>query len=241
MRSPERRGILRPVLAATALMIGAIGLAGCSGSENDAASQHDKQSACMKNGLEGRSLSQVLAVPGEDFKLKATYSTKYDVDSWKITDTKTLDIQLEIEPDKPTDETPADEPIVLIENLHADATVKSHRSATNSMPADSFDDHLHAGDQPGFLISTEHPYREQFVIGGFSETLTSAWGSYVNGYGSWEEEEKRLTEQNLRDNGAYGEELSIVADVLVRDPSEQYFHKDVVTNSFIVPLAGQKC
>lgn len=52
MRSPERRGILRPVLAATALMIGAIGLAGCSGSENDAASQHDTQSACMKNGLE---------------------------------------------------------------------------------------------------------------------------------------------------------------------------------------------
>lgn len=241
MRSPERQGILRPVLAATAIMLGTLGIAGCSGSEGDAASKHDQQSACMKNGLEGRSLSQVLDVPGEDFSIRATYSTDYDVDSWKITDTKTLDIALEFVPGKPEGEIPKPEPIALIENLHADATVKSHRSATNGMPADSFDDHLHAGDQPGFLLSAQHPYREQFVIGGFSETLTSAWGSYVNGYGSWEEQEKRLTEQNLRDNGAYGEEVSLVADVLVRDPNDQYFHKTVIDDSFIVPLAGQKC
>ncbi len=242
LRGHEFGNALRAVALVTSLALGAGALSGCDPQKpEDSRSSHDRKSACMTSGLEGdRSLTQTLDVPGEAFDLEATFSTEYDTDSWKVTDTKSLDINLAIKANK---DQPLPElmPDVQIENFHADASLKAKKSAINGIMSDSFDDRMHTGTQSGFAVTTEHPYMERFIIGGYTQFLTEGWGYYTKGYGTWTEEEKRLTEKNLKKRGAYGQEISYVVDVLTKQPTDPYFHKSIAAGSFIVPLAGKGC
>lgn len=227
---------LKRFAVASALTIAAMGAVACGQEEDDVVTDRDKKTDCLKNDLNGRNLEHTLDVPGEAFKIKASYSTDYDVNSWRITDTKAIDIKLEVVPEG--DKTPS----LMLENLHADASIKAKKAAINGLPTDNFDDRLHVGTQPGFQISPEHPYRERFLISGFSETLTSGWGFVVGSYGSLEIEEKRLTEKNLIKQGAYGQQIAIVADILIKESFDNpEFYKTVVADDFIVPLKGHKC
>lgn len=223
------------ILTAAALGAGALTAAGC-GQEDNAVSPHDKTRECLKSGINGQELVHVLPVPGENFSIKATYSTDYDTASWKITDTKTLDIKEELVPAPD-----AKAPEVLVEHLHVDASVKAKKSGVNGLQQDSMDDHLHTGTQAGFLITPDYPYTEKFVIQGYSENLTSGWGFMVGGYGSLDIEEKRLTEGNLRDQGAIGTEIQMVTDLLMKNDKDAAYHKTVIGDDFIVPLKGYGC
>ena len=226
---------LAKTLLATGAALGAVTLSACGGESEDATPPRHIE--CLSNDLAGRSLQRTMEVPGENFTVTASYSTDYNVNQWKITDSKTLDIKLEVTPTN--SETL---PTVLVENLHADAAIYAPgKQGINGLKQDTFDDHLHAGDQPGFLVSPEHPYTEEFVIEGYSETLLNAWGSMYSGYGAFSAEEKRLTEKELLEQGAKGEKFNLVVDLLMKNATETYFHKEVVDDEFVVPLPGFKC
>lgn len=203
----------------------ALGLGACASEQaGDNKPVADLQSAANSN-VRSRSFDHILE-PG--LLIKTTYSTTYGVETWHVTDSKTLEIKAEVG-DGATKE-------VMIENMHADVSLQSDHAGVDGLPQDTMDDHLHAGDQPGFAFSTAHPYYESFSIEGYSETLISGWGFVVGSYGASEITEKRLTENNLLSQGVYAEKFTMVFDVLVRDNANEPWHKYVMTDEFQVKV-----
>ena len=168
-------------------------------------------------------------IPGENITLAMAYSTDYDTESWRITDSKTLRFEVELIDGPETMD-------VFIEHVHVDVNIQADRAVLDGLPQDSMDDSLHSGTQPGFLISRQYPYEEVFSIEGYSDTLISGWGFVTGTYGSSELSEERLTEENLRDEGrAHSNKFTFIYDVVIGN-EEQGYHKRIVVNEFRVPL-----
>lgn len=213
----------------------------CSGDDQpeDTRTDIEKTTTCLANSLDERNGVNTVRVPGEAINVKLTYSTEYDVDEWRITDPKTLDIMLEVVPVSADGAIPT----VLVENMHAEARVKADESGLDDLLVDEFDDHLHAGDQPGFAVTPEHAYRETFAIEGQSDAFRDGWDYQISGLGDLEIDsgKSELNEDVLRHYGAFGQEISIVVDLLVRDQPDELYRKTVVSDRILVPLEGHEC
>src|SRR5688572_10702888 len=122
--APNLRRIALPVIVALGFVA-----AGCGASDEEEPTPHDRTIKCLTNDFEGRHAQDTLEVPGEEFTIRVRYSTNYNAESWKITDTKAINIELGI--DHGDDKKP---PEVLVENLHADASVKLSKQRTNGLP-----------------------------------------------------------------------------------------------------------
>jgi len=167
----------------------------------------------------------------ENIKIKTSYWSDYDSTTWKITDNKNIWIQLEVL-DNPNNLT------ILIEHLHADCSLEAKRPGLDGILQDTMDDKIHEGDQPGFYVSVDHPYYECFLIEGYSKWLIDGWIFYFSGYGAGGVVEERLTETNVRNRGVVGSEISVVYDVLIKDPSTGLYYKYIIHDDFIVYLNG---
>ena len=166
----------------------------------------------------------------ENFTLVAKYSTDYDATEWRITDSKTLLMQVYAED-------LLENATIMIEHMHADISLKSKYAGMDGMLQDSMDDKLHTGEQLGFWITEDYPYENIFAIEGYSQTLIDGWGWMVGSYGSMSIREERLTENNLVDEGGvYGNKIQIVYDILIKYEGEQYYHARSIVNEFLIPL-----
>ena len=203
------RKIVPAILVAITLLL-AVGCSDSTESSND--TDHERDIGVLDNDLEGGS---------------------YNIDSWRITDSKTLRIRVELlrAPESTK---------VFIEHLHADVNIQSDQAEIDGLAQDSMDDYLHSGDQPGFLVTRAFPYEEEFAIDGYSETLISGWEFQTGQYGQGEIEQERLTECNLRELGARFNQFTLVYDVVMGNPEDGY-HKSIVTNQLRVPISTRGC
>lgn len=228
------RKIVPAILVAITLLLAV----GCSGdtepSNND--TDHERDIGVLDNDLEGGSyhidtiINEGTVSPVE---VRMVYSTSYNIDSWHITDSKTLHIRVELlrAPENTQ---------VFIEHLHADVNIQADQPEIDGLAQDSMDDYLHSGDQPGFLVTRVFPYEEEFAIDGYSEVLISGWEFATGQYGQGEIDLERLTECNLRELGARFNQFTLVYDVVMGNPEDGY-HKSIVTNQLRVPISTQSC
>jgi hypothetical protein len=190
--------------------------AGCGG-PHKAAKKNTHPLRVLRNDLRGGNLTTKHKLAGDSVVIKSVYSTDYDTTAWKITDSKTL--HFEISPVNLSTGTQ-----VLLEHVHADVGLSATLQALNGMPQD------------GIEITPVHPYRNDFSIEGYSQTLTSGWGFMVGGYGALDVSEDRLTESNLRDKGVNGNKIVFVYVLLVKDKGDELWHENEFKDEFIVKV-----
>lgn len=224
-----------PVILVVLTLLLAVGCSG-GGPESSQDTDHERDIGVLDNDLEGGSFHLDTTINGgtvSPVEVRMVYSTSYDINSWRITDSKTLRIRVEL--------VRAPENIrVFIEHLHADVNIQSDQAEIDGLAQDSMDDYLHSGDQPGFLVTRDFPYEEEFAIEGYSETLISGWEFQTGQYGQGEIEQERLTECNLRELGAQFNQFTLVYDVVMGNPEDGY-HKSIVTNQLRVPISTRGC
>ena len=179
--------------------------------------------------VSGGVLSQTTTITDNDqqWTFVSTYDTgRYDLSRWRVTDNKIVHITAKVK-DIP------DGTEVLIEHVHADINVKTTKERTNGFLQDSMDDSYHGYSQDGFYIST-YPYEEIFAIEGYNEAFISG---YTNAYyGSVSE--RRINESVLISGGAYAQQITVVYDLLVKYPGEDYYHTIAVLDEILIPLNG---
>ncbi len=225
-----------PSVIALLLCIAFLVSACSSGPEQSADTEHEQNIGVLNNDLDGgnfainTTLDSGTSAPIE---LRMVYSTDYNIDSWRITDSKTLKIRVELVRAPETVQ-------VFVEHMHADVNIQATQAEIDGLKQDSMDDYLHSGDQPGFLITREFPYEEEFSVDGYSETLIDGWIFQNGQYGRGEIEQERLTECNLRELGARYNQFTLVYDITIGTADTGY-HKRVVTNQLRVPISTQGC
>lgn len=226
-----------PAILALVIMLLLIAVGCSSGPEQSQDTQHEQGIGVLNNDLEGGnySINTVIDEAGgaSPVEVRMVYSTSYDIESWRITDSKTLRIRVELVRAPENTE-------VYIEHLHADVNIQSTQAEIDGLQQDSMDDYLHSGDQPGFIVTREFPYEEEFSIDGYSETLISGWEFQNGQYGRGEIDQERLTECNLRELGARFSQFTLVYDVVMGNPEEGY-HKSIVSNQLRVPISTSGC
>lgn len=212
------------------------GLVGCSGSDDSSAvTPADTRLVKLDNDLEGGKTKIETPVPGEKYRFEASYSTDYETDSWRITKPKTIRMQAKVIPIEGGEGL-----VAYIEHVHVDISLLGKKAGLDGLLQDSMDDSLHSGTQPGFLATGGRIYEEVFSIEGFSKTLIDGWGYQTQTWSESEITEKRLTENALRDEGVYGNKLTVVYDVVVQYPGDPGYSKRVVVQEFAVPIGEKK-
>lgn len=166
-----------------------------------------------------------------DVELKTTYDLgSYRLEDWRITDSKAVDFKVEVQKEKKDEE-------ILIEHVHADVSIKARSAQLNGLTQDSMDNQYHGTSQDGFLINEKYPYKNIFAVEGFSKDIISGWSFYMGDYGQGSIDQERLTERNLYEEGAYGSELMIVYNVLIKEPGDTKYHVETFQDDLIIPTA----
>lgn len=163
--------------------------------------------------------------------IKTYYWSDYNASTWKITDNKNLWIKACVieQPENMT---------LYVEHMHADVFIEATKPALDGHLQDTMDDKIHGGTTPGFYISPEFPYYECFAVQGFSKWLREAWMFVFSGYGAGGATEVRLTEENIRREGAVGSEFAIVFDIVAQINGTNQYVKEIIYDDFIVYLDG---
>jgi len=212
-------------------LLTAFTLTGCNDEQVAVSNLDTMQIAATDN----QSLQQVLPVKGESFTLNCSYDTgNYNISEWRITDSKTLSMNVKLE------NSPADVE-VMIEHVHCDINIKSTLAVVDGLQQDSMDDTYHGVSQDGFYVNNATEYNSVFAIEGYSETLISGWGFVCGSYGASTITEKRMTEGNLITYGkAYAQKVQIVYDLSIKNKDDQYYHTVSVISEFLIPLNTEK-
>lgn len=195
----------------------------------------EKEFSVLRNDLENGEL--VIDHQVEDFKFITKYFTSYDTGHWRITDSKSLNMQAWI------DEYPEDL-TVLVEHVHIDISLKSSELSLDGWSQDSMDDSVHGGLQPGFWVTKDYPYENVFAVEGFTETLIQGWMFFINGLGYGEIDENRLTEDNIvgenyGEGGVYANKVQVVYDLLIKNSGEDLFHTRSIIDEFLIPVSKE--
>lgn len=225
-------------IALVAVLGMSIALISCGNTIPEDVSRNQPISSVLHNDLAGGVLEQSFELgDSECFDLGVEYTTDYISSGWRITDSKTIRMRammVNIQSGCSSE--------VLVEHVHADASIKSSREGIDGLKQDSMDDSVHNGDQAGFSINPPYFYENIFAVEGFSETLISGWSFYFSGYGAGGLDEKRLTESNLvNEGGACATKFQVVYDLLIRNAGEEYYHTRSIVSEFLVPVPGASC
>lgn len=226
--------VRRMLSIALVLLVGLI-LVGCAPEPQDFSGTRPID--VLRNDLKGNVLRQTLDFgEAECYDLLVMYSTDYTTDQWRITDSKTLRMRAAVEME------PGCSAEVLMEHVHADASIKSSKEGIDGLKQDSMDDNIHGGTQPGFSINPPYFYENVFAVEGFSETLIRGWSFHFSGYGAGGVSQQRLTESNLvASGGACATKFQIVYDILSRNSREELYHTRSFVSEFYVPVPGASC
>lgn len=205
------------VLVAAAV-VGTISLTGCSATElstNNNVS-YDTIDTTDTEALE-EGITQVLDVPGEDFKLVVQYKCELQEDErWTVTSDKQLNMEVR------TDSLPSDTK-VYIDNIHTDTTICSYYPQIDGITQDTMDDRIHNSLMIGFSISDSNPYSGINQIQGQNDTFIQGFVRGYNGYTNGSIEEKRFLESDYLEKGVNANKISSIIDlIIIRDNEERF-------------------
>lgn len=155
----------------------------------------------------------------------------YKLENWRITDSKQIHMEVGVKEEQKGAE-------ILVEHLHADVSIKSTDPQLNGLTQDSMDNAYHGTSQDGFLINAKYKYFNIFVVEGFSKDIIDGWMYYCGDYGSGGITSKRLTEGNLLKSGTYGSQLSIVYNLLIKNPGDDKYHVTSIEDRIIIPTSA---
>ena len=158
------------------------------------------------NVLDG--VTQIIDVPGEEFKIKIIYSS--DAEEWRITSDKTLNMEIY------TEGLPSEKE-VYIDNIHTDTSIVSTRIQFDGIKQDSMDDRVHNSLMLGFPISDTNSYYGINEIEGENEDFIQ--GSYYgyNAYSSGTVVQKRYKESDFLEKGVWANKIDSVIDLIIVD------------------------
>ena len=224
---------------------------------------HEMSTLELNNSFKDNHAENHLEIEGESFKLVTSYTSSYSTADWKITAPKTISISAKIEG-------ASDDVEVFMEHVHIDFSIaagfaeKSEGMTDESFKnwqelaeqidgwkTDSMDDSFHGSGaaQPGFLISNKYPYEEKFAVEGYGDRLTQGWGQLYGYYtatsfgytsGSVSIKEDRITEESLRFMGVYGNTMTVIYNLAIRNPGEEHYHIRAVEDHLFIPLPTQE-
>lgn len=201
----------------------------------------------LVNDMAGDKATNTFTWADEDFDFVTKYSTDYDVESWKITDSKSLKMEASIIARDPSIR-------VYVAKVHIDIGLlagfersedmdnsswqkyQDRAAQLNGITQDSMDHHFQSDVQPGFSLNSGHSYENVFAIEGFSKDIIEGWGYYTAWYGYTTMEQSRLTEDNLIKHGVYGNKVQIVYDLLIKDPNDEDYHIRSVEEELFIPI-----
>lgn len=214
--------------ALTLLATQMVTLVGCSSYELAPQEEYDIVQTQDDENFIG--LTQIIDVPGRDFKLVTEYSCD-DVSkrAWRVTSDKFLYFNV-------CTEGLSSDTIVYIDNVHIDTSIKSKYAAMDGILQDSMDDRVHNSQLIGFPISDTTKYYGVNAIEGSNQTFIEGTFYGYKGYQSGEIEQKRFTESDYRDMGVYANKILIVYDLLVKGPNDIDFTNVSVCTDFLVPI-----
>ena len=158
----------------------------------------------LENGI-----TQIIDVPGENFKLVVNYQCELKEDErWTVTSDKKLNI--EIRTDGVTNGTQ-----VYIDNVHTDTTICSYYPTVDGVTQDTMDDRIHNSQMLGFPISDDNAYLGINQIEGQNETFIKGFVHGYNGYSSGTIEEKRFLESDYLEKAVYANKITSVIDLII--------------------------
>lgn len=218
-----KKNIIYSYLSVIALGV----LSGCSLFEQEVIPQDTTTPYLVIDKLSGNIVSFEHKV-GANLLVSSYDSGDIQLENWRITDSKTININLSVkEQEKGTE--------MLVEHVHADMSIKSQDPQLNGLTQDSMDNAYHGTSQDGFLIDKKYGYKNTFAIEGFSKDLIEGWGFYAGSYGSSGITTKRLTEESLFRNMTYGSQLTVVYNLLVKNSGEEKYHIETFEDHIIIP------
>lgn len=187
----------------------AFSLVGCSVEvATNANTTYDVIDTTSNEALEN-GITQVIDVPGENFKLVVNYQCELQEDErWIVTSDKQINIEIR------TDGLPSDVK-VYIDNVHTDTTICSYYPQVDGITQDTMDDRIHNAQMLGFPISDENAYVGINQIEGQNETFISGTVHGFNGYSSGSITEKRFLESDYLEKAVYANKITSVIDLIV--------------------------
>ena len=158
----------------------------------------------LENGI-----TQVIDVPGENFKLVINYQCELqDDERWTVTSDK--QINMEIRTDGLVNGIQ-----VYIDNVHTDTTICSYYPQVDGVTQDTMDDRIHNAQMLGFPISDSNAYVGINQIEGQNETFISGFVHGYNGYTNGSISEKRFLESDYLEKAVYANKITSVIDLIV--------------------------
>lgn len=213
-------------------------LSGCLYTEEvvpNALEEGNGESVVMNTAFEDNQTAVVdeIRIDGEDFKLVCTYDTKnYPLNEWRVTSKKAIDMSVQTKglPDGYQ---------VHIEHVHADMMIRATQPNLDGINQDSMDDSDHRTPTKGFPIGNDTSYHNIFLIEGYTNQFYEMWGYCYGKYGNVSSTYKRMTEGNIRKEGAYAQELAVVYDIVITPPGEAEGYVRSVYSSVLIPLVSE--
>lgn len=153
-------------------------------------------------------VTQIVDVPGEDFKLKIMYSS--DAKEWRITSDKTLNMEIY------TEGLPSDKE-VYIDNIHTDTSIVSSRIEFDGIKQDTMDDRVHNSLMLGFPISDTNSYYGINEIEGENKDFIQGYCYGYSTYSSGTISQQRYKESNFLEHGVWANKIDSVIDLIIVD------------------------
>ncbi len=153
-------------------------------------------------------VTQLIDVPGEEFKLKVIYSS--DEKEWRITSDKTLNMEIYTE-GLPTNKE------VYIDNIHTDTSIVSTKAKIDGIKQDSMDDRIHNSLMYGFPISDTNSYYGINEIEGENKEFIEGYLWGYNSYAGAEISQERLLESDFLEYGVWANKIDSVIDLIIID------------------------
>ncbi len=190
-----------------------ISLTGCMEREisTNANASYDIIDTTSNEALEN-GITQILDIPGEDFKLVVNYQCELqEGEKWTITSDKQIDIEAR------TDGLPSDIS-VYIDNVHIDTTICSYYPQVDGITQDSMDDRIHNSVLMGFELSDAITYYGINQIEGQNQTFIQGSIHGFSGYTNGSISERRFLESDYLEKGVYANKMSSIFDLIIVYP-----------------------
>ena len=163
----------------------------------------------LENGI-----TQVIDVPGENFKLVVSYQCELQEDErWTITSDKQINMEIR------TDGLPSSVE-AFVDNVHTDTTICSYYPQVDGITQDTMDDRIHNAQMLGFPISDSNSYVGINQIEGQNETFISGTVHGFNGYTNGSISEKRFLESDYLEKAVYANKITSVIDLIIVNGEE---------------------
>lgn len=185
-----------------------------------------------KDGFED--LTQIIDVPGEDFKLVMEFTCDQDTKrAWRVTSDKFLYYSMYTEglPDNTE---------VYIDNVHIDTSIKSKYACMDGILQDSMDDRIHNASMIGFPISDDIVYYGINAIEGCNNDFIQGTFYGYMGYETGTIKQRRYTESDYKELGVYANKESIVIDLLIKGPNDKEYRNVSVNTDFLVNISDEE-